>query len=93
MTIMEHDYAVAGDDELARLLGAATPHFALQIRDRVLAVIGSLPEDDPRVEALRAEVTRLEALAVHGAQGPNHDADLPARPSLEGVHRQDPTRP
>ena len=39
MTIMEHDYGIPSEDELARLVGAATPHFALQIRDRVVAYV------------------------------------------------------
>ena len=58
MTIIELDYGVPSEDDLMRLVGAATPHFALQIRDRVVAFIGSLPGDDPRVPALRAEPER-----------------------------------
>jgi len=83
MTIMEHDYGVPSDDDLMRLVGAATPHFALQIRDRVMAFIGALPADDPRLPALRAEVARLERLAIEGQGGPHDNADLPPSASLE----------
>ena len=48
MTILEHDYGIPSEDELARLVGAATPHFALQIRDRVRAYADALPEAHPR---------------------------------------------
>lgn len=92
MTIMEHDYGIPTEDELARLVGAATPHFALQIRDRVLSYVDALPEGHPRAAGLRAEVARLERLAVNGASGPHGEADLPARPSLEGIRREDPAR-
>jgi hypothetical protein len=83
MTIIELDYGVPSEDDLMRLVGAATPHFALQIRDRVVAFIGSLPEDDARLPALRAEVARLERLAVDGQGGPHDNADLPPSTSLE----------
>lgn len=83
MTILEHDYGIPSEDELARLVGAATPHFALQIRDRVLAYRDALPPDHPRRAEMDAQVLRLERLAVDGAGGPTDEADLPARPSLE----------
>ena len=83
MTILEHDYGIPSEDELARLVGAATPHFALQIRDRVAAYRDALPEGHPRVVEMDAQIGRLERLAVEGAGGPHDVADLPPRPSLE----------
>ncbi len=82
---MEHDYGVPDEDELARLVGSATPHFALQIRDRVVAFRDALPEGDARRPALDAQVARLERLAVDGVDTGAEPADLPARPSLEGL--------
>lgn len=82
MTIMEHDYGIPSEDELARLVGAATPHFALQIRDRVVAYRDALPTGHARRAELDAQVMRLERLAVDGAGGPDDAADLPPRPSL-----------
>lgn len=53
-------------DDVRELVGAATPHFALQIRDRVARVIEGLPAGDPaRVEGERA-IARLERLADEG---------------------------
>jgi len=83
MTILELDYGIPSEDELARLMGAATPHFALQIRDRVRAYADALPEEHPRRIMLAAQVTRLEALAVDGERGPAGDIDLPPCRSLD----------
>ena len=83
MTILEVDYGIPSEDELARLVGAATPHFALQIRDRVRAYADALPEDHPRRPGIEAQIARLEVLAVDGQCGPAGDIDLPPRPSLD----------
>jgi hypothetical protein len=53
-------------DDIRELVGPATPHFALQIRDRVARLIDGLPAGDPaRVEGERA-IARLERLAAEG---------------------------
>ncbi len=83
MTVMEHEYGVPSEDELARLVGAATPHFSLQVRDRVRAYMDMLPPDSPRRPELAAHIARLEALAVQGQAGQPIDRDLPPRPSLD----------
>ena len=58
-------------DDVRELVGPATPHFALQIRDRVARLIDGLPAADPaRVEGERA-IARLERLADEG-QGSGH---------------------
>jgi hypothetical protein len=82
VTVAEHVYDVPNDDELARLIGAATPHFALQIRDRVAKLAAALPPDHPRQPALREHIARLERLAFHGETAMPEQRDLPARPSL-----------
>jgi hypothetical protein len=82
MSVAEHVYDIPSDDELAQLVGAATPHFALQIRDRVAQLAAALPPDHPRQPELRAHIERLEWLAIHGEHGPGKTFDLPPRPSL-----------
>ena len=58
-------------EDVRELVGPATPHFALQIRDRVARLIAGLPADDPaRVEGERA-IARLERIAREG-QGEGH---------------------
>jgi hypothetical protein len=52
-------------DDIRALAGPATPHFALQIRNRIERLIGALPSDDPaRIEGER-QIGRLTELANH----------------------------
>jgi hypothetical protein len=67
---LDPDHRVTVDD-VRELVGGATPHFALQIRDRLARLIEDLPPGDPaRVEGERA-VARLQRLAAEG-QGAGH---------------------
>lgn len=67
------DHRVSVDDVRA-LVGAATPHFALQLRDRLARLIAGLPADDPaRVEGERG-IARLVHIAKEG-QGEGHVQD------------------
>lgn len=53
-------------EDVRRLMGASTPHFALQLRDRIASLISGLPADHPaRVEGER-EIARLERLGFTG---------------------------
>lgn len=52
-------------EDIRALAGPSTPHFALQIRNRIQRLIEGLPEGDPvRVEGER-QIARLEELAEH----------------------------
>jgi hypothetical protein len=52
-------------EDIRALAGPSTPHFALQIRNRIQRLIDGLDEDDPvRVEGAR-QIARLEELARH----------------------------
>jgi hypothetical protein len=55
-------------EDIRALTGAATPHFALQVRNRVRRLIEPLPEDHPaRREGERA-IADLEELADHSGE-------------------------
>jgi hypothetical protein len=55
-------------DDIRALAGPATPHFALQIRNRIRRLIQDLPEDDPvHIEGER-HIARLEDLAQHSGE-------------------------
>jgi hypothetical protein len=63
-------------DDIRDLVGPATPHFALQIRERVRQLIAPLAEGHPaRVEGERA-IEELIGLAQHSGEprgiGPSH---------------------
>lgn len=50
-------------EDIRALAGPSTPHFALQIRNRIAALIERLPDGDPaRVEGER-QIVRLTELA------------------------------
>jgi hypothetical protein len=69
--------------DLRQLMGASTPHFALQIRNRIRNLVEDLPADHPvRVEGER-EVRRLERIAFEGElRGPAQDGQR-SLPSLK----------
>jgi hypothetical protein len=53
-------------DDVRQLMGASTPHFALQLRNRIAKLIRGLPADHPaRIEGER-EIARLTELGLHG---------------------------
>jgi hypothetical protein len=55
-------------DDIRALAGPATPHFALQIRNRIARLVAGLPAGHPaRVEGER-QVERLTELAAHSGE-------------------------
>ena len=88
MSEAEHpDRRVAGHtvtvDDVRQLMGASTPHFALQIRNRIARLIAGLPAGDPaRVEGER-EIARLTRLGYTGeVRGVSGEEGLPPLPSV-----------
>jgi hypothetical protein len=59
------DHRVSVDD-VRQLIGSSTPHFALQIRNRIRRLISALPADDPARVLGEREIARLELLAFAG---------------------------
>jgi hypothetical protein len=61
---IDPSHAVSVED-IRALAGPVTPHFALQVRNRIRRLIGHLPAEDPaRLEGER-QILRLEELAKH----------------------------
>jgi hypothetical protein len=53
-------------EDVRQLMGASTPHFALQLRNRIAKLVADLPAEHPaRVEGER-EIARLERLGLSG---------------------------
>jgi hypothetical protein len=53
-------------DDVRQLMGSSTPHFALQLRNRIARLISGLPPDDPARLLGEQEIARLELLAFTG---------------------------
>lgn len=69
-------------EDVRELMGASTPHFAYQLRDRIAQLIAGLPLGHPaRVEGER-EIARLERLGregeVRGEGGTRQERPLPS---------------
>jgi hypothetical protein len=55
-------------EDVRALAGPATPHFSLQIRNRIARLIANLPADHPaRVEG-EQQIQRLTRLAGHSGE-------------------------
>lgn len=68
-------------EDVKQLMGASTPHFALQLRNRIRALIAGLPKDDPARQLGEREIARLTRLARDGEER-SEVLDLPKMPSL-----------
>jgi hypothetical protein len=70
-------------EDIRQLSGASTPHFALQLRNRIRTLISRLPDDHPaRLEGER-EIRRLDVIAFGSeGRGPIQDGEegLPSFP-------------
>jgi hypothetical protein len=68
-------------EDVRQLMGASTPHFALQLRNRIKNLIGGLPPDHPaRIEGER-EIARLEQIALGSERRgaiQSHEQGLPS---------------
>jgi hypothetical protein len=53
-------------EDVRELMGASTPHFALQIRNRIRTLIDDLPPDHPARLQGEREIERLDRIAVEG---------------------------
>jgi hypothetical protein len=79
----EHQVTV---EDVRQLMGASTPHFALQLRNRIAALIADLtPEHPARVEGER-EIVRLQRLGFEGeTRGEGRQLGERPLPSLDLV--------
>ncbi|MEA2294970.1 MAG: hypothetical protein QOE86_2609, partial [Solirubrobacteraceae bacterium] len=67
MAEAEQPQRLSGDhkvtvEDVRQLMGASTPHFALQLRNRIARLVQGLPDDDPAKQLARMEIARLERL-------------------------------
>ena len=84
----DHEVTV---NDVRQLMGASTPHFALQLRNRIAKLIRGLPADHPaRVEGER-EIARLTQLGLEGeVRGKAAEPGLHTLPSVTGEGSDEP---
>ena len=70
-------------EDVRQLMGASTPHFALQLRNRIAKLIRPLAEDDPARVLGEQEIARLTSLGYTGeVRGVPHEDGIEPLPSL-----------
>lgn len=55
-------------EDIRALVAATTPHFALQVRNRVRRLIEPLPPDHPARREGERKIAKLEELAGHSGE-------------------------
>jgi hypothetical protein len=96
MSQSENPQRIAADhqvtvEDVRQLMGASTPHFALQLRERIRRLIRALPEGHPaRVEGER-EIARLDRIAFVGEMR-GHEAEPGLTPLRSVGHDQEHSR-
>src|SRR4051812_41138394 len=70
-------------DDVRQLMGASTPHFALQLRNRIARLIQGLPPHHPARALGEQEIARLTALGYSGeTRGHHAEPGLKPLPSV-----------
>jgi hypothetical protein len=85
----EHDPTV---EDVMALTGAATPHFAFQIRARVRALIRDLPENHPARRFGEEQIALLEELGASSSMAAEGPLEPPARIGWESIPSHRPAR-
>jgi hypothetical protein len=72
----DHEVTV---EDVRQLMGASTPHFALQLRNRIANLIEGLPAGHPARSEGEREIARLQRLGFTGeVRGqPGEDGERP----------------
>lgn len=74
-------------EDVRQLCGASTPHFAMQIRNRIENLTQGLPRDHPARVLGEREINRLEQLAFEGEHRGAQGEGEPEMPSLRIHHK------
>jgi hypothetical protein len=74
-------------DDVRQLMGASTPHFALQLRNRIARLVAPLAADHPARRLGEQEIARLTALGFSGeTRGHHAEPGMRTLASVTGQH-------
>jgi hypothetical protein len=79
-------------EDVRQLMGASTPHFALQLRARIRSLIKGLPEGHPARTEGEREIARLDQIAYVGEMR-GHAAEPGLTPLSSVGHDRDHSEP
>jgi hypothetical protein len=79
-------------DDIQALTGAATPHFAYQIRARVRALIRDLPDDHPVRQLGEEQMAMLDELGRASSKAAEGPVEPPTRIGWETLPSHRPRR-
>ncbi|HEY2718143.1 MAG TPA: hypothetical protein VGI52_00830 [Solirubrobacteraceae bacterium] len=81
-TLLKEQAGEVTVEDVRKLMGASTPHFAMQLRVRIAKLIAGLPEGHPARTEGEREIKRLERLGfageLRGEPGPPGERPLPS---------------
>ena len=69
-------------EDVRQLMGASTPHFAMQLRNRIRTLVSSLAEDHPARVLGEREIARLDEVAMGSERRGDAGRGEPGMPSL-----------
>ena len=72
-------------EEIDRLVGPATPHFAYQLRARVRELVEGLPEDHPARRYGEEQIELLDRLGHASSKAEEGGSEPRARIGWEGI--------
>jgi hypothetical protein len=94
MSQSEHPSRLKRDvtvDDVRQLMGASTPHFALQLRNRIARLIEDLPVEHPARLLGDQEIARLTKLGFDGeTRGHQAEAGMPTLASVTDAEPHEP---
>ncbi|MEJ7751053.1 MAG: hypothetical protein WKF32_06360 [Thermoleophilaceae bacterium] len=69
-------------EDVRQLMGASTPHFAIQLRNRIRTLVSGLAEDHPARVLGEREIGRLDQVALGSERRGDAGRGEPGMPSL-----------
>ena len=69
-------------EDVRQLMGASTPHFAIQLRNRIRTLVSGLATDHPARVLGEREIARLDEVALGSERRGDAGRGEPGMPSL-----------